>query len=205
MARKEQAMSGAVIVFLVAWLVIGGATSVVMRRHGHDGFAWLVLGLVFGPFAPLFAIEAWSRREPVDVVAPGADRRGGGPVDVLVGVDGSAESAGVVRAAADLLGPRLGRLAVAVVVPHDAGAGSDVHAAERLRALDVGRPEARLEVLHGRPAPTLLEHMAEGGYDLLAVGARGAGLSSVLGSTARELATTSKLPVLVVGHGEAAA
>jgi nucleotide-binding universal stress UspA family protein len=197
-------MTATVIVLVLGWFALGAATAVVMRRRGHDGTAWVVLGFLFGPFAPLFALEAWDRQEPVEVVAAGSGPTGDGVVDVLVGVDGSSRSRDVVRAATDLLGPRVGRLTVGIVVPHDAGVDSDRHAADALRSLALPDQGARLEVLHGRPAPTLLEHTAAGGYALLVVGARGAGLSSVLGSTARELATTSKLPLLVVGAGEAA-
>ena len=197
-------MTATVLVLGLGWIALGAATAVVMRRRGHDGVAWLLLGVLFGPFAPLFALEAWDRQEPVEVVAAGSGPAREGAVDVLVGVDGSSRSLDVVRAATDLLGPRVARLTVGIVVPHDAGADSDRTAAEALRSLGLTDHGARLEVLHGRPAPTLLEHTAAGGYDLLVVGARGAGLSSVLGSTARELATTSKVPLLVVGAGEAA-
>jgi nucleotide-binding universal stress UspA family protein len=52
----------------------------------------------------------------------------------------------------------------------------------------------------GRPATTLDTIAAEDGYDLLVVGARGAGLSSVLlGNVASRLAARASVPVLVVG------
>jgi nucleotide-binding universal stress UspA family protein len=52
----------------------------------------------------------------------------------------------------------------------------------------------------GRPATTLDTVAAEDGYDLLVVGARGAGMSSVLlGSVATSLAARASVPVLVVG------
>jgi nucleotide-binding universal stress UspA family protein len=59
-------------------------------------------------------------------------------------------------------------------------------------------PELRL--MAGRPATTLDTIAAEDGYDLLVVGARGAGLSSVLlGNVASRLAARASVPVLVVG------
>ena len=52
----------------------------------------------------------------------------------------------------------------------------------------------------GRPATVLDTIAAEDGYDLLVVGARGAGLSKVLlGSVASRLAARASVPVLVVG------
>jgi nucleotide-binding universal stress UspA family protein len=196
-------VSGTAIAVLTGWVGIGAATALLMWRRGHDALSWLVMGLVFGPAAPLFAMEAWHRRGAADVVAPG--RRGtSGGVDVLVGVDGSPRSGRIVREAVALLGPRLGRLTVAWVVPHDAGTDTERLAAETLRTVAAPRVDVRLEVLHGRPAQALLERAAEGGYDLVAVGARGAGLGTALvGSTAHELAGTSKVPVLVLGGAEA--
>ena len=195
-------MTATVTAIVVAWLAIGAVTAAVMWRRGHDGLSWLLLGFVFGPLTPVFAMEAWRRRAAVDVVAPGTPPAHRGALDVLVGIDGSPGSAATVLGAANVLGTRIGRLTVALVVPLDAGTKADQVAADTLRALTVAIPGVRLEVLHGRPATALLEHTAEGGYDLLVVGARGAGLgTALLGSTARELAGTSKVPVLIVGPG----
>ncbi len=52
----------------------------------------------------------------------------------------------------------------------------------------------------GRPAGTLHRLAVEGGYGLLVVGTRGAGLSkALLGSVATTLAGGSKMPVLLAG------
>jgi hypothetical protein len=52
----------------------------------------------------------------------------------------------------------------------------------------------------GQPAATLDRMAAEDGYGLLVIGARGAGLSSVLlGSVATRLAARASVPVLVIG------
>jgi Universal stress protein family len=53
----------------------------------------------------------------------------------------------------------------------------------------------------GQPAATLDRIAAEDGYGLLVVGARGAGLSTVLlGSVATRLAARASVPVLVIGE-----
>jgi nucleotide-binding universal stress UspA family protein len=53
------------------------------------------------------------------------------------------------------------------------------------------------------PDAALRELAASAGYEVIAVGTRGAGLSSgLLGSTAVERARHSKLPVLLVGGSE---
>jgi nucleotide-binding universal stress UspA family protein len=139
-------------------------------------------------------------------------------VDVLVGIDGSPESAAATTAL-ELLGGRVGRLTlVAVTDLDDSYAGRE----ERVRLQGVlerqaeavrawlgerdGPVEAKqtvvpeLKLMAGRPATTLDTIAAEDGYELLVVGARGAGLSRVLlGSVASRLAARASVPVLVVG------
>jgi nucleotide-binding universal stress UspA family protein len=59
---------------------------------------------------------------------------------------------------------------------------------------------AELQLMSGPPARTLDTIAAEDGYGLLVVGARGAGMSSVLlGSVATKLAARASVPVLIIG------
>ena len=144
---------------------------------------------------------------------------GSGPVDVLVGIDGSPESAAATTAALELLGDRVGRLTlVAVTEVDDSVAGREER--ERLRqelerqaeavrawqkerdvpAQEKQRVTPELQLMSGPPARTLDTIAAEDGYGLLVVGARGAGMSSVLlGSVATKLAARASVPVLVIG------
>lgn len=122
---------------------------------------------------------------------------GSGAVDVLVGHDGSPEAAAVVQAAIELLGPRLGRLTQATVVPFDVAADGVARAAAALRrvAHKPQTPSADLEVLHGgRPRPSG-RRAVEGHYDLLTIGTRGGGLAkAMLGRTATERLAARKCP-----------
>ena len=198
-------MSGLGVVVAIAgvWVAIGIVMSIVMGRRGHNSFGWLVLGTLLGPMAVVLAIDARrhdEELEPAAVGGSGEARRG--PVDVLVGFDGTAESVAAADAAAQLFGDRLGRLTVATVVPYGDMRWPAESAAEALRRLAARTPEraCELEVLHGHPAAALREYAASAGYDVIAVGARGAGVTkAILGSAAAELARESKVPVLVVG------
>jgi len=140
-------------------------------------------------------------------------------VDVLVGIDGSPESAAATTAALELLGDRVGRLTlVAVTEVDDSTAGHQER--DRLReelerqseAVRAWQQEQRrtvkavrpvipeLQLMSGPPARTLDTIAAEDGYGLLVVGARGAGMSSVLlGSVATRLAARASVPVLIIG------
>ena len=158
-------MPGLVIAIAAGWVAIGLVLSIVMGRRGHDSFGWLVTGTLLGPLAVVLAIDARRRAEQLD---PANLRKGppaiasSGPIDVLVGFDGSPES----RAAIDTVPTLL---------------------------------DDRLELLHGQPAAALSEYAAEGGYSLIAVGTRGAGITkAILGSAATQLAEHSKVPVLLV-------
>lgn len=187
------------------WIAIGLGLSVLMGRRGRDPYTWFILGIFLGPIA--LGLAAYVDRRPYHqgprVLAQ--PPKGTGAVDVLVGFDGSPESRAAVDAASDLLGDRMGRLTLALVVPMSCGvdmarlADEALRAeAERLRPRDVG-----LEVIEGRPSSALTDLAAAAGYELLVVGTRGAGLSTaLLGSTAVALARHSKLPVLLVGGQE---
>jgi nucleotide-binding universal stress UspA family protein len=204
---------------LVTFACIGFVLAIVMGRLGYSSFTWGALGLVLGPIALLLALlsvrsgrPSWSR-----LVAGGYP--GSGPVDVLIGIDGSRDSAAAATAALDLLGDRVGRLAlVAVTAIDDSVAGREEQArlqaelerqtqalqvAQRGRAQS-GRAERTvmpaLVMRSGRPAAVLDQMAVEDGYGLVVVGARGAGLSTVLlGSVATRLAARASVPVLVVG------
>jgi nucleotide-binding universal stress UspA family protein len=200
--------SGAFVIGVAGiWVAIGVVLSVVMGRRGHSGFEWLVLGTMLGPLGIVLAIDAGRHDEllrPVPVDAGALLTDGSGSIDVLVGYDGSPESAAALEAVVHLLGGRLGRLTVAGVVPYGSVRDDERRASSGLRGLAArtAAPAPRLEILHGHPSVALAQAAVDDGYDLLAVGTRGAGVTkSILGSAASELARHSKIPVLVVGTG----
>ncbi|MFL6223942.1 MAG: universal stress protein [Actinomycetes bacterium] len=204
---------------MVTFACIGLVLALVMGRLGHSPFAWGLLGLVLGPIALLLALVEVRSERPwwTRLVASGAP--GSGPVDVLVGIDGSPESAAATTAALELLGDRVGRLTlVAVTEVDDSTAGHQERARlreelerqaeavrawqdEQRRTVKAVRPVIpELQLRSGPPARTLDTIAAEDGYGLLVVGARGAGMSSVLlGSVATRLAARANVPVLVIG------
>jgi len=201
-------MSDSLVVVLsvvAAWATIGVVLLMMMGRRGHNGFGWLILGSLLGPLGVVLAIDARrhdERLEQTTLSEAVPATQGSGPVDVLVGYDGSPESAGVSHAVVDLLGDRLGRLTVVTVVPYGSVPAQERLARERLGPL-ADRTSGRVPVLaivHGHPSAALRESASEGGYDLIAVGTRGAGFTkAILGSAASELARDSKVPVLLVG------
>ena len=194
------------LMFLAAtWFAVGVAVSVAMGRRGHNSFGWFVLGSVLGPLAVVLALDARRHGEdfehgPVHVGEPGT--AGSGPVDVLVGYDASSASVAALDAAVALLGDRIGRLTVATVVPYGGARDQETDATDRLRRLARRNPQRapELKILHGHPSTALARCAVENGYQLVAVGRRGAGITkAILGSAASELARDSMVPVLLVG------
>ncbi|MGH9177670.1 MAG: universal stress protein [Acidimicrobiales bacterium] len=198
-----------VLLIAAVWVAVGAVLSLVMGRRGHNSFGWLVLGTVLGPLGLVLAADARRHdedREPAVVPAGLASAGPTGPVDVLVGYDGSPESAAALQAAEGLLGDRIGRLVIATVVSFDVVPDEQHRAEAALRRLTAhaGAVTPTLEVLHGHPSAALVQRAVAGGFDLLAIGTRGRGLSKALmGSAASELARHCKVPVLVVGAGGA--
>jgi hypothetical protein len=173
------------LLLMVTFLCIGFVLAVVMGRLGHSAFAWGLLGLVLGPIALLLALlsvrngrPSWSR-----LVAGGYP--GSGPIDVLIGIDGSRDSAAAATTALDLLGDRVGRLAlVAVAAIDDSVAGREEQArlqaelerqAQALPIAQRGRaPSGRAEqtvtpalvMRSGQPAAVLDRMAVQDGYGL---------------------------------------
>jgi hypothetical protein len=82
--------SASLLGVFLTWAAIGVTGAVVMGRRGYAPFSWLVLGAVLGPLVvPLAFARTRQTRQFPQVTDVGTWR---GPVDVLVGVDGSAES-----------------------------------------------------------------------------------------------------------------
>ena len=189
------------IIIVALWLATGAVLSIVMGRRGHLSVGWGALGAMLGPLAVLIALGTarHEKEEHPSTIAPPAPL--GGPVDVVVGIDGSVECRLALERVIALLGPRLGRLCLATVVPFE-----DVPA-HRQKAMDALRRHARLsgvrgagqELLCGPPAAALVDFARAGGYQLLVVGGRGKGVSKALiGSTATALACACPVPTLIV-------
>jgi nucleotide-binding universal stress UspA family protein len=201
-------ITAALLLIGAVWLATGVVLASVMGRRGYDPFVWWLLGTLLGPLAIVLAIFSTRGRRHA---APLHPRGSGVPgrVDLLAGLDDSTHATAALEAALDMLGDRLGRVALATVLPlDDSTQGRRDRSAARERLEDVAAKlvQDRLDVaprivlVTGYPADELERVACEEGYDLLVVGARGAGLSTaLLGSTATTLAARGRVPVLVAG------
>jgi nucleotide-binding universal stress UspA family protein len=197
------------LVTAVLWVLIGVTVSIVMGRRGHSSFTWLLVAVFLGPLAlpPALAMLRAAHQDPRARARPlGQGTQGPGSVDVLVGVDGSAESAAALRAALDLFADRIGRITLAGVIDYDSAISGRPWDTERLATEELERSaasvrsiEAGTVLLVGHPATALMKHAVEEGYEVLVVGRRGHGASkALLGSTAMRLAHGAGIPVVIV-------
>jgi nucleotide-binding universal stress UspA family protein len=192
-------------ILFAVWVAIGVTLAVVMGRRGHSAFEWLIVGAVLGLLAlPLAWISVRDERDSQARELVGGVRSAG-PIDVLVGIDGSIESQSALTAAAELLGTRIGRLTLAGVIHFDTTStqarDNEQRAIELLEraASSVDVHHAGTILLAGQPADALMKLASQEAYHIIAVGRRGSGASKAfLGSTASQLANGSDVPVLIV-------
>lgn len=189
-----------------AWMAEALALGYVMGRRGYEAYSWTFLGTVFGPIAVAVAVGFVFRppsREP-RLLRRGRPRSGS--VDVLVGVDGSPESAAALDRAAALFGASAGRITLARVVPLDATRETELLAEKQLATACAAHRDLdpSTVVLRGEPVTAMRDYVDRLGYDLLVVGTRGVGKSrAVLGSVATALARGAGIPVLLVDDVDA--
>lgn len=190
-------------ILAITWLVIGFTIAYIMRRRGHDFWVWLTLGAVLGPFAVPLAVERarYHLIEYTSNARPIPD----GPLDLLVGLDGSAESDAALDTAMRLLSGRVSSVTLVKVLDLDSGgeytgsdAQSEAEALLKSAADRVVSTPVSTRVLFGRPDRAMLEYAVEEGIEMIVVGARGHGASKALfGSVTGQLVGESTVPVFV--------
>lgn len=200
----------ALLVVIGVWIAIGIIAAVIMGRRGHAPFSWGALGAVLGPLVIPLALGDMKRERAASAVTLTEGEAGPGPVDVLVGIDGSPEALGALTSVIDMLGDRVGTVTLAAVLDYDT-AESDRSWPERDDAEAAltdaaGLVHRRIDrapatvLLAGVPARALADHAVEVAAELVAIGSRGHGATkALLGSVATKLTADAPVPVLVCG------
>lgn len=159
------------------WFTIGAVAVALMRKRGHDAFAWAAPFLFLGPLAVPIAVSADRHRpaEPPRPLPPGG-------LDLLVSHDNSADAQAALEAALALLGSQMTSMTLATVVDLEApstvrGRAAHREAKERLDAVarDLsGRTATPIAtvVLFGVPATALHHFAVDNGYELIVAGSR---------------------------------
>lgn len=198
----------------VAWLTVGAVVGVVEARHGGWHRGWVVAA-IFGPLAIPLALQRRRQARPRPAVLTSGRARQG-PVDLLIGIDGSPGSIAAASLAVRLFGPRVRRVMLATALdldtamPHrEGGLYPEPWPEEEAARTHLDSAAAALQhecevtpgsvVLAGEPADALEQYAISEGYEVIVVGCRGTGLSKrVLGSCASKLARKTAVPVLLI-------
>jgi nucleotide-binding universal stress UspA family protein len=189
---------------LAVWVIGGLVGYYYMVRHAHPSLVWLLIGIGLGPFALLVFMERVEGETPL-VVSGGRPRRG--PMEIVVGTDGSPQAGSAAEEAGRLFAGDDYCVVLCEVIDFDAqvdtASSAALHARERLDgvAARLGAAHVDTELVAGAPVEALRSVADRRAATAIVVGARGKGLSPrLLGSVSEGLIARSRCPVLVVGH-----
>lgn len=132
---------------------------------------------------------------------------------ILLAVDGSEHSKRAAKEAATIAAAMRAEVTILYVVDHEDSTDEvyrDVNTTEvelnrqkkilpAQQALSAKDVFYKVEILHGRPGPTIVEYVNNGVYDLVIMGSRGMNpVRAMLGSVSQKVLSLAKCPVLIV-------
>ena len=161
------------VVFFALWAIAGLVTAVILSRHGHDLRSNGAVGLVFGPLYIPFAMRLRRDERAVKPVLVSEGHSGSGPVDVLIGLQGSPAGAASALPVLQILGDRVGRVTLARVLDFEAIQDDDDLAAAEAElscaSLFLVEYDPSLLLLPGHPLEAPREYAATAGFDAVIV------------------------------------
>ncbi len=191
---------------LVVWAASGVVTAAILARHGHNFWFFAAMGLGFGPFVVLVWLEGARGQRSKSVVVRSSDATNErGWIDVLVGLDGSADSVESVGQVLKTLRQAVRRIRLVSALDHEISNSPDSFLSDDRRveylnaaAQSLGVVDAEIALISGQPDKALLDHAAKNKFDLLVVAHRGHPvISGIQGSTVARLARSAEIPVLI--------
>jgi hypothetical protein len=106
--------------FFAGWMAFGLVIAAILIRRGHDTRSMIAMGAGLGPLMLIVANDTIQHREaataPV-VVSAGVDR--GGPIDVLVLIQGDPRDVSTVLPSLSAIGSDLGQLILGRIVDYE--------------------------------------------------------------------------------------
>jgi len=155
-----------VVLSVIVWLSIPPILSRAMVRRGYEGGSYLIIGVLLGPVAVIFAAMdvLCDVREPPRILERG--RTGSGILSVLV-VVGEEPATSPPAIALSGLEPGLRRIGLVQVLPKGGPLLDERQAERALRQAAVGVCHPELALLFGRPDVVIPDHAAARGYDVV--------------------------------------
>lgn len=109
----------------ILWACSGLVAAYLMKRRGHEFRSLAAVGFALGPFYIPLALHHAEREREVEPLRLGKGDAGGGAVNVLIGLRGSAESVSDALKVLALLGPRTGRVTIAAAIDYESASSKD--------------------------------------------------------------------------------
>ena len=156
----------AIVLGVMVWLSIPPLLSRAMRRRGHDGGSWLVVGLLFGPVAVALAAFEVRFDVPQGPRILEAGRTGTGDLSILVVLEAESPAPWPMAALAEL-SPNLRRLGLAQILPKGGPQLEERLAEQALRRAATGLAHPEIALLFGRPDLAIAAHAAARAYDVV--------------------------------------
>jgi hypothetical protein len=155
-----------VVLSVIVWLSIPPLLSRAMVRRGYDGGSYVVVGVLFGPLAVLFATMdvLCDVRDPPRILDRG--RTGHGDLSVLV-VTGGEPTISPPAVTLAGRGSPLRRLGLVRVLPKGGPLLSERQAERTPRQAAVAVDHPELALLFGRPEVVIPHYAAARGYDIV--------------------------------------
>jgi nucleotide-binding universal stress UspA family protein len=201
---------------IAGWLALVAISAFVVallaRRWGHDPFGWVLLSAVMGPIAIVGLVGAriGERDRPSPRTGPRSARRGQAAFRILAACDRSAYGPLIARRIVDLHPDA--DVTLLAVLPKESEPGADERSrmdhdervaaimTEPLAILEHAGIPASISVAYGIPGEEIVRCAREDRPDLVIVGRRGAGLTTLLlGSVSEYVVRSTDRPVLIVG------
>lgn len=166
---------GARAVVAIAWAGCGLLAAYFMKRRGHEFRSLAILGFVLGPlYIPLALNYARSERD-VQPLRLANGHSGGGSLDVLIGLRGSADCMSDALRVLALLGPRIGRVTIAAAIDYESASSNDWCGVKSTAAveLELASSVASLSfqpetvIVAGLPDQAFVRYASQNGHHLL--------------------------------------
>ena len=186
------------VALLIAWVAFGMVTAYAMKRRGHEVRPWIGLGIGLGPLLiPLARRDVRDRESSVQAQSLSEGDLGPGPIHLVVGLMGPAESISDVIPMIELVGSRLGRVTICSAIDYQSAQSREWEAAKRNSLVELELAVALLGdrcnpgtvMVPGAPPHSYFRYAADSGHHLVAL----AGWSGSM-----RLARQPDLPVSVV-------
>ncbi|HSJ82713.1 MAG TPA: hypothetical protein VLA91_02720 [Acidimicrobiia bacterium] len=166
------------VALLVAWVACGVMTAYAMKRRGHEVRPWIGMGIGLGPLLiPLARLDIRDRESSVQAHALSEGDQGPGPIHLVVGLMGPAETISDVIPMIELVGSGLGKLTICSAIDYQSAESDEWQATKASSLVELELAAALLGerwnpatvMVPGAPPHSFFRFAAATGHHLVAL------------------------------------